>query len=474
MGEFHWNWGLDKYGNTGTVGSCIAILHSSSMSIKTHTFDNGFRLIWEKSYNRVPITTIYIYCNVGSIHDPPDIKGAAHFIEHMCFKGTKKIPLSKDIYGEYDDIGAVFNATTEKRLTSYNVRTQDKYTAHCTRILSDMLLNSVFKRSEFAKEEHVVIEENIRNSDHNTDVAVERLEKMLYKGSSYELPVDTLDYHKTPFDYKKVVTMYHQYYNPSNMILSIASNLSFESILKMVKQTDFIKSVNKHECPPIHALPRYTIPIQTQIQYDLFEKPNLNTTKIVISFRTCDMYNKDRYRLNILRRVISGTLSSRMTLLLREDNGLTYSSMCYTQYHEHSGEFTLFAELDKTKLIHNGKQKGVLPIIISMLNKICRNGVTASEVKRVHTNFQGSELFKTENNWFQANYNGNELLTKKPSTKFIAYNDIYDVLYKDICKTDIDRVIDIYLKKSNMNVCIVGSDLVSLAIIKKECEKIHD
>lgn len=450
------------------------------MSIKTHTFKNGFRLIWEKSYNRVPLTTIYIFCNVGSIHEPHDIKGAAHFIEHMCFKGTKTMPLAKDIYGEYDEIGAKFNASTDKHYTNYYVRTQDQYAAHCMHMLSDMVLNSIFKRSELLKEEHVVIEENIRNADDTGNIAVEMMDRLIYKGSPYNLPIDTLDYHKKSFDYGKVVDMYRQYYVPSNMILSIATNLEFDDVVKMIKKTYFVKT-DKSADKNISSCLRlsYTSPIQSEIQYNIFEKPDLKAMKILISFRTCGMHNKDKYSLNLLRRILSGSLGSRLSLLLREDNGLTYTSDIYTTYYEATGEFTIVAELDKTKLIHNGKKRGVLPLIIGMLNDLIQTGVTADEVKRVHTNFLGSDLFKMEYNMSQAFHNGQELLNNtnlddsaNNSYKVVQYKDIYDVYYKDIKKKDLNRIVDTYLKKTNMNVCLVGSDLVSLSIIKKECEKI--
>ena len=37
------------------------------MDIITHTFENGFRVVWEKSYNLIPLTSIYVFCDVGSI-----------------------------------------------------------------------------------------------------------------------------------------------------------------------------------------------------------------------------------------------------------------------------------------------------------------------------------------------------------------------------------------------------------------------
>ncbi len=50
------------------------------MVIRQHIFKNGLKLIWEKSYNSIPLTSIYVFCDIGSIHEPADIRGAAHFI----------------------------------------------------------------------------------------------------------------------------------------------------------------------------------------------------------------------------------------------------------------------------------------------------------------------------------------------------------------------------------------------------------
>jgi len=445
------------------------------MVIRQHTFTNGCKLIWEKSYNSIPLTSIYIFCDIGSIHEPAYIRGAAHFIEHMCFKGTTKIPLSKSIFAEYNKIGAQFNASTQQRCTEFHVRCQDQYVGHCIDILSDMLLNSTFKRNKFAKEEHVVIEENIKNADNVETIIDEMMMKLLYKGSPYEWPIDTLDYHKIPFDYDKVVKMYREYYKPSNMILSIGTNLEFDEVVKLVKKTHFMKK-QKSDCLSSEMISQktkiYLLPSQTEIQYNFKEMSGHKMLTLLMSFRTCNIYNKDKYKLGLLRRILSGTLGSRMTLLLREDNGLTYTSYIYDNYYEHSGEFSIFAELDNTKLIHNGKKLGVLPLIVKMLNDLCKNGVTTTEMNYIHTNFQGSELFKSENNELQTFYNGFELLTNSVDENIVPYNKLYDVYYKNIGIGEINSIIRTYLKKSNMNVCIVGSNLVGLNIIKRECNKL--
>ena len=61
------------------------------MTIETFTFTNGFRLIHEKPKSQISISSIYCFVDLGSVYETDNIRGGSHFIEHLCFKGTKKL-----------------------------------------------------------------------------------------------------------------------------------------------------------------------------------------------------------------------------------------------------------------------------------------------------------------------------------------------------------------------------------------------
>jgi predicted Zn-dependent peptidase len=132
---------------------------------ETYSWPNGFRVIYEKSHVSVNDTHIQVFCDVGSAYETDNLRGASHFIEHMCFKGTHKVPTTKELMVNYDRIGAYFNAYTEKRYTCYVLRCDDEYIENSLVIMSEMILNSRFDKKEFVKEQRVVVEENIRDSD---------------------------------------------------------------------------------------------------------------------------------------------------------------------------------------------------------------------------------------------------------------------------------------------------------------------
>jgi predicted Zn-dependent peptidase len=67
-----------------------------------HVFPNGCTLIYQHSTQELPICAVYAYIRVGSINENHANRGASHFIEHMCFKGTQKIANAKELFTTYD------------------------------------------------------------------------------------------------------------------------------------------------------------------------------------------------------------------------------------------------------------------------------------------------------------------------------------------------------------------------------------
>jgi len=63
--------------------------------MNSKTYENGFRVVYEKTSIPSNITSLQVFCDIGSIHEPDESRGSAHFIEHMCFKGTTKLKTAK-------------------------------------------------------------------------------------------------------------------------------------------------------------------------------------------------------------------------------------------------------------------------------------------------------------------------------------------------------------------------------------------
>jgi zinc protease len=449
--------------------------------IQKHTFSNGFTLVYQKSTTKNPITYINAICDAGPIYEREHMRGLSHLIEHMCYKGTKKIPKSFDLFTEYDNYGAYINATTTKRYTMYKIKCEDQYSKHCIHLLSDMMLNSTFAKKEFEKEYKVVIEESIKDDEDNENRIVNMSDALVYKNTPFEFPIDCVAYHKKGnLKYQDVVKTYHDLYIPCNMIISIVSNLSFSFFVKLVKTTHFAKQSTplqlatlqaKKQC--IHGLPHGT-GIQNGIQYDITPNKKMNITHLSIAFRVCSQYsNTDKYVLDIVSNLLGGYFSSRLFTVLREENGLTYSSGASTTYNEFMGDFTLFAITDPHKLMKNGNKKGVLPIIIDTLNAIIERGITSRELSIAKHNLHGKYTLHANNLENISIYNCEKaLLFPHEPSGIVPYDKLYDTYYKNINLDDVNTIIRKYFTHNNMNVCVLGEIKASSMAIQSVCEKI--
>jgi len=431
-------------------------------------FPNGLKIIYEKSINKIPITVIQVYCKIGSIYEPNDLRGVSHMIEHMCFKGTKKHPTANSIFEV--SIGSDFNAYTEKMITCYFMKCLDKNLHNCIQILSDIMFHSFFHTGDYENEKSVVKEENIKNADELDSIVNEEIEKLIFKNTPFQFPIDTLDYHKSnhSLPLKSVYEYYKKHYIPQNFIISIHSSIPFQSVVSILKNSFFFKEKN----PPNYVFPSLSEnSVQTVPSIKLVLKESI-TTYISIGFLTCPYSSNDKYFLEIFETILSGGMNSYLFTILRDKNGLTYSSDVDTNFFNTIGSFSIYTEVDQNKVIHNGKKKGVLPIIIDTIRHFVKNGITKKQLDHAKNIIHENIIRSLEDTGTKAEHNALEFILRG-GTFIIPYDSLFDTVYKNATIDNVNSVIRKYFTYSNMSVCLVGSHLPSLEIVKNICDKLY-
>jgi len=128
--------------------------------------------------------------NAGSVLEDDDQRGAAHFVEHMAFNGTRRfrrIDLDQFIARAGLNLGADINATTGLDLTVYklNVPThQPGLMLQALDILRDMAGDVSFEPQEVESERSIILEE-WRMSRGAPARAFESAVPLFFEGSPY-------------------------------------------------------------------------------------------------------------------------------------------------------------------------------------------------------------------------------------------------------------------------------------------------
>ena len=113
--------------------------------VNIETLSNGVRIVTE-TIPTVRSAALGFWIAGGSREETDGESGAAHFIEHMLFKGTEHRSAG-DIARETDAIGGQMNAFTTKECTCFYAHVLDEHLPRALDILWDMVFCSKFDQT---------------------------------------------------------------------------------------------------------------------------------------------------------------------------------------------------------------------------------------------------------------------------------------------------------------------------------------
>src|SRR5512147_2443126 len=196
------------------------------------TLTNGIRVVSETLPKSRSIS-IGVWVKVGSRHEPRELGGVSHFIEHLFFKGTEK-RTAKDIAIEMDALGGEMNAFTSQETTTYYAKVVDEHLPVAIDILSDILLGSRFDPVEMEKERKVILEEIKSVEDTPDDYIHELFTNTVWPDNSLGRPIlGTKDTIKA-LKHEHIVAYIGQNYIPKEIVISVAGNFEHARLIELL------------------------------------------------------------------------------------------------------------------------------------------------------------------------------------------------------------------------------------------------
>lgn len=254
-------------------------------------------------------TFTMIYAKTGSRCEPEKIKGVSHFLEHLMFKGTRT-KTAKQIAYSIERYGAALNAWTDYELTTYWIKSANKYKKDAEDILMDMLHNSFFPQKEIDKERNVIIQEMKMYNDNSRFVAGELFYKALFaKNDGLHIPIIGTTQSLDNINRETLRNYYKTNYN----------NLTFVQIGAVEPCVEMDKSTRLTPAPTRRVIQDNNILI--------VRKKGITQANIiiggVISPDTSNKLDKD-FNFEILQGVFND-MSGRLFSKIREEHNLCYS-----------------------------------------------------------------------------------------------------------------------------------------------------
>jgi len=211
--------------------------------VRIGKLDNG--LVYYIRHNEWPEhrADFYIAQRVGSLQEEESQRGLAHFLEHMCFNGTKHFPGDK-VKTWLETVGVKFgqelNAYTSIDETVYNINNvptaRQSALDSCLIILADWSGDLLLEDEEIDKERGVIHEEwRLRSSPMQR--MLERNLEALYPGSKYgkRMPIGLMSVIDN-FKYKELRDYYAKWYNPNNQAVVVVGDVDVDYIESKIKE----------------------------------------------------------------------------------------------------------------------------------------------------------------------------------------------------------------------------------------------
>ncbi len=202
-----------------------------------------------------PVVSSWMWYRVGSRNEHPGITGAAHWLEHMLFKGSAHYAT-----GEIDraivGTGGYLNAFTDSDFTAYLSIVPRERAELPIAIEADRMTGATIPSGELDSERSVVLSEREMNENNPGFRVDEELHALSFHVHPYRW--NTLGYAQDirSMDRDKLVGFYERYYGPANASLVVAGGFDpatmrsfIERKFRKVERTVHPPDVRAHEPP---------------------------------------------------------------------------------------------------------------------------------------------------------------------------------------------------------------------------------
>lgn len=178
------------------LSRCLSSLSSSRIAdpnrllsapeTRITTLPSGLRVATEVRHGET--ATVGVWIDAGSRYETAENNGAAHFLEHLAFKGTKR-RTQYALEVEIENMGAHLNAYTSREQTVYFAKCFAGDVEKSMDILSDILLHSELGRGSVERERGVIVREMEEVSRQHEEVIMDHLHEAAYSSSGLGMTI---------------------------------------------------------------------------------------------------------------------------------------------------------------------------------------------------------------------------------------------------------------------------------------------
>lgn len=347
--------------------------------VNKSTLDNGIRVVTEQIPSAHSVT-IGFWVENGSRHEPVELNGISHFIEHMLFKGTERRS-AQAIAKEIDSVGGALNAFTTREYSCYYAKVMARKLPLAIDLLSDIVLNSVFDLDDIEKERRVILQEIYMVEDDPDDLVQDLFCQRFWADHPLGLSILGCEETVNNIERASILEFLGERYCGRNIIICAAGDLQHEQVVDRIARA--FTSIPVGERSPLCTLPEYNRGLDITLK-------DLEQVHICLGCRGLPQDHPNRFVAYVLNSILGGSLSSRLFQKLREELGLVYSIYSYLNSHTDAGALVLASGTSASEAAN------VVGILLAELRRLRSDLVTEEELLATREQLKGNLMLSME------------------------------------------------------------------------------
>jgi zinc protease len=405
----------------------------------------------------------WLVTDAGAILEDSDQFGLAHFVEHMCFNGTKNFE-KNDIIKYLQSIGMKFgpeiNAYTIFDETVYmlqKVPIEIKENIDTSlQILFDWASAVSFKDEDIDDERGVIHEEwrTRRNADYRMSL---KYTETLMAGSRYGKQsvigdIDIIDH----FDYDVIRRFYKDWYRPDLQAIIAVGDFDVNEMEKQIKER--FSKIPKRKNPREREY--FTVPFHKETKSSIVTDPEGRFTRVLI-FNKHDvkpLNTEENYKEFLMKSLAGSIMSQRMAEIVTDkDAPMVYAGESFTSLRR------TIASWISIGVAKSGKSKVTLERLLLENEKVLRFGFTEAEMEIAKKDLLKSyknaynEKDKQESSQFAEEYKNHFLTANAVPGIEYEYHMALNLI-ESISLSDLNALMKLMLRDENRVVVITAPD----------------
>jgi predicted Zn-dependent peptidase len=332
------------------------------------TLDNGLTVIVapQPQLHRAHVA---LYVRVGSRFETAQENGLSHFLEHMLYRGTPRLPHAHDVNLAFESLGGYLYAATQVDFGVFSVTLPAETLADATGLFAEVLMDPIFADIEIEKE--IVCEEILEDlDDEGRMIDADNLSRQLiYPDHPLGFTITGDEERVRAFNHGMLANHHARHYNAANSVLVFSGNVDADRAIELANQwfTRMPRGQRVVAAAPVHS--------QKRARFELVENVS-SQTELRVCYRAVPDNSASRPAMDMLMRILDDGMSTRLYHRVCDNKGLCYDVSASFDGYDDDGI------LDFAAGVQHLRAATVTKEITSLLTDLARTGPTEEELTK--------------------------------------------------------------------------------------------